>query len=75
MDAIINHMSGMGRSGYGTGGTYFDADAGDFPGVPYEMSNFNDCSDCPQCCCINAWTDLVAVNTLKLKNIFKYPKT
>ena len=65
----------MGRSGYGTGGTYFDADAGDFPGVPYEMSNFNDCSDCPQCCCINAWTDLVAVNTLKLKNIFKYPKT
>ena len=64
VDAIINHMSGMGRSGTGTGGTEFDADLGHFPGVPYEMDNFNDCSNCPSCCCINAWTDTTAVSVL-----------
>ena len=52
VDGIINHMTGMGRSGQGTAGTNFDADNGDFPGVPYSMSNFNGCETCPECCCI-----------------------
>ena len=62
VDAVINHMTGMGRSGKGSAGTEFDADLGHFPGVPYEMDNFNDCSTCPQCCCINDWTDMASVN-------------
>ena len=35
VDAIINHMAGMGRSGVGTGGSEFDSDLGSLPGVPH----------------------------------------
>ena len=31
VDGVINHMTG-GGSGYGSGGTWWDADALDFPG-------------------------------------------
>ena len=55
-DVIVNHMTGMGRSGVGTGGTEFDADSGHYPGVPYEMDNFNDCENCGGCCCVDSWT-------------------
>ena len=61
VDAVINHMAQMGRSGKGSAGTEFDADSGYFPGVPYDMDNFNDCSSCPQCCCINNYNDVMNV--------------
>lgn len=66
VDLIINHMTGMGRAGLGTGGTEFDADAGHFPGVPYTMDNFNDCSDCSHCCCIDDWVDRKRVRNCRL---------
>jgi len=66
VDAIINHMSGLGRSGTGTNGTYFNADLGDFPGVPYTSSDFHDCTNCGGCCCINAWTDIDMVRNCPL---------
>lgn len=53
MDGVINHMTGMGRAGTGSGGSSFDADEGEFPGVPYTMADFNGCDTCPDCCCIN----------------------
>ncbi|XP_059150386.1 alpha-amylase-like [Physella acuta] len=47
VDAVVNHMAGLGRKGVGTAGSTFDSDAKDFPGVPYTKENFNDRSDCP----------------------------
>ncbi|XP_055893860.1 alpha-amylase-like [Biomphalaria glabrata] len=47
VDAVVNHMAGLGRKGVGTAGSTFDSDARDFPGVPYTKDNFNDRSDCP----------------------------
>ena len=38
-DIIVNHMSGM--TGYGTGGSYGNAQTGDFPEVPYTQADFN----------------------------------
>lgn len=38
-DIVFNHMSGM--SGYGTGGSYGNAETGDFPGVPFTAQDFN----------------------------------
>ena len=42
VDAIPNHMCGGGGSGEGTGGTYFDANSLNFPGVPYSGADMND---------------------------------
>lgn len=38
-DIVVNHMSGM--TGVGTGGSYGNAETGDFPGVPYVPADFN----------------------------------
>ena len=46
MDVVINHMTGAGGKGSGTGGTYFDADTLQFPGVPFGPTDFNDDSTC-----------------------------
>jgi alpha-amylase len=42
VDAIINHMAGIGRKGNGSGGSSFDSDSRSFPGVPYAYNDFND---------------------------------
>ena len=54
MDAVINHMAGLGRSGVGYGGSPFtsDMDNPDFPNAGYEAGDFNDCTGCGGCCCI-----------------------
>lgn len=66
IDGVINHVCGSGRSGIGTGGSAYDADAGNFPGVPYTIDDFNDCSNCGGCCCINAWQDAAMVRNCRL---------
>jgi len=40
-DVIPNHMCGAGGTGTGTGGTSFNADTMDFPGVPWSSNDFN----------------------------------
>ena len=66
MDAVINHMAGMGRVGngspgapLGSAGSTFStlANEMDFPGVPFTTDDFNGCENCGGCCCINAWQD------------------
>ncbi|XP_069131143.1 alpha-amylase-like [Argopecten irradians] len=47
VDVVVNHMAGLGRIGTGTGGTHFDSDNFDFPGVPYTREHFNPRSKCP----------------------------
>lgn len=47
VDAVVNHMAGTGRSGVGSGGTPFDSDALDFPGVPFEAQDFTPKDICP----------------------------
>ncbi len=42
VDAVINHMTGSGVKGTGSGGTSFNADSRFFPGVPYGGNDFND---------------------------------
>lgn len=42
VDAVINHMCGVGGTGWGTGGSYFDAGAESFPEVPYSNLDMND---------------------------------
>jgi hypothetical protein len=46
-DVVINHMAGLGRKGVGTGGTSFDSDNHDFPGVPYTKEEFTPRDLCP----------------------------
>ncbi|XP_052766593.1 alpha-amylase-like [Mya arenaria] len=41
VDIVINHMAGKGRQGTGTGGSSFNADNFDFPGVPFVREHFN----------------------------------
>ena len=45
---VVNHMTWSGGTGYGTSGSYFDADNLEFPGVPYGPSDFN-CCFCADC--------------------------
>ncbi|XP_012942518.1 alpha-amylase [Aplysia californica] len=45
--AVINHMTSGGSVGVGTGGSHFDGNTLDFPGVPYNISDFNDGHECP----------------------------
>ena len=75
MDAIINHMTGMGREGYGTAGSYYNADEGDFPGVPYTMTDFHDCSHCGGCCCVDSWTDFDRVRKCRLEGLIDLDQT
>jgi len=41
-DVVFNHMTGVGGTGTGWGGTYFDANSYDFPGVPFGSTDMND---------------------------------
>jgi alpha-amylase len=55
VDAVINHMTGHGGSGTGTGGSSYDGPSENYPGVPFsnldfhqpycEISNYNDPND------------------------------
>ena len=47
MDAVLNHMAGLGRSGQGIAGSSFNSDNHDFPAVPYTVDDFNPRSKCP----------------------------
>ena len=40
-DLVLNHMTGRGQSGTGTGGSGFNADAQDYPGVPFSSLDFH----------------------------------
>ena len=43
----MNHMAGVGQSGTGTGGSWFDSSALDFPGVPFSAWDFTPRDQCP----------------------------
>lgn len=45
VDVIMNHMTGSGRSGQGSGGSSYNADSKTFP--EYSAPDFNDRSKCP----------------------------
>ncbi|XP_005089737.2 alpha-amylase [Aplysia californica] len=47
VDVVVNHMAGLGRVGPGSGGSQFNSDNLDFPGVPFSKQNFNAKSKCP----------------------------
>ena len=47
VDAVVNHMSGQGQNGTGDGGSSYDGDNFDFPGVPYRAEHFTPRSLCP----------------------------
>lgn len=47
VDVVVNHMAGLGRQGQGTGGSSFNSDNYDFPGVPFTRQHFNEKSKCP----------------------------
>ena len=40
-DFVVNHMSGHGMSGTGTGGSSFNGGSEDYPGVPYSNLDFH----------------------------------
>lgn len=46
VDAVINHMAGVGVSGRGSAGSYFDSGKQDFPGVPFSDWDFNGRGQC-----------------------------
>ena len=41
VDFVVNHMSGHGSSGTGTGGSGFNGGAEDYPGVPFSSWDFH----------------------------------
>ncbi|XP_055958799.1 alpha-amylase [Patella vulgata] len=45
-DAVVNHMTGAGGTGYGTGGSSYDANSLNFPGVPFGGNDFNGGNEC-----------------------------
>lgn len=47
VDAIINHMSGLGRVGVSYDGSSYNGDNRDFPGVPYTAEHFTPKNLCP----------------------------
>merc|ERR1712168_784346 len=59
VDAVVNHMTGHGGSGQGTGGSGYDGPNENYPGVPFsnldfhqpycEISNYNDANDVRNC--------------------------
>ncbi|KAL3892174.1 hypothetical protein ACJMK2_004408 [Sinanodonta woodiana] len=46
VDVVMNHMTGSGGSGQGTGGSQWDGNSLSFPGVPFSSWDFNDASTC-----------------------------
>ena len=47
VDAVINHMTGLGRLGVSYAGSSYDGDAHSFPGVPFTIDHFTPKSMCP----------------------------
>ncbi|CAG7825995.1 unnamed protein product [Allacma fusca] len=47
VDAVINHMTSPAGRGVGTGGSSYDSEALDYPGVPFTSSDFNGPNECP----------------------------
>ncbi len=47
VDAVVNHMSGLGRVGTADGGSTYNGDALDFPGVPFSAEHFTPRDQCP----------------------------
>ena len=47
VDAVINHMTALGQNGTGDGGSSYNGDNLDFPGVPYSPEHFTPRSLCP----------------------------
>jgi alpha-amylase len=47
VDAVVNHMTGDDRLGVADGGSIYDADDLDFPGVPFTAEHFTPRSECP----------------------------
>lgn len=61
-DLVINHMSGKGGSGQGTGGTGYNGGSQEYPGVPFgptdfhpycEVNNYNDPNNVRNCYLVN----------------------
>ena len=46
VDAVINHMTGGGGRGVGTGGSHYDGNSLNYPDVPYSSWDFNSGSEC-----------------------------
>merc|ERR1712168_1054635 len=59
VDAVVNHMTGHGGSGQGTGGSGFNGNNQDYPGVPFgsgdfhqpycDINNYNDANQVRNC--------------------------
>lgn len=47
VDAVVNHMTGLGRTGTADGGSTYDGDAHSFPGVPFSREHFTPRDKCP----------------------------
>lgn len=47
VDAVLNHMTHFQTVGVGTGGSSFNADAKEYPSVPYTADDFHSRADCP----------------------------
>ncbi|XP_045603585.2 alpha-amylase isoform X2 [Procambarus clarkii] len=47
VDVVINNMAKEGTSGYGSGGSYFNADDLQYPAVPYSSQDFTPRDLCP----------------------------
>lgn len=47
VDAVINHMTGLGRVGVSYDGSSYNGDNRDFPGVPYTAEHFTPKNLCP----------------------------
>ncbi|XP_076435569.1 alpha-amylase-like [Babylonia areolata] len=46
-DVVINHMTGAGGSGIGTGGSPWNGGDLSYPAIPFIAGDFNDASKCP----------------------------
>lgn len=47
IDIVLNHMTGSGSPARnGSSGSFYDADSFDYPGVPFNVSHFNDGKKC-----------------------------
>ena len=72
VDAVLNHMSHWGSgSGVGIGGTKYDANTKDFPGVPYTSEHFNSKTSSPSVCTsasgdVEDWNDPVQARNCNL---------
>ena len=61
VDVVVNHMAGLGRIGTGDGGSSYNSDNFDFPGVPYTAEHFTPRSLCPSGDGTKIWSYLMQV--------------